>query len=407
MIDVVIAGGGPAGLCAAAATARAGLATLVVERNAAIAVPVRTSGGSWIDELTALGVPARFFVPMHRIRVIAPHAEATFDYREARMCVLDVRAFFQWLAQTAIATGARIQLRTRADSLLERDGRVAGLRVRQPDGRMAEIPASAVIDATGYTSTLARRRHLHQGFEAFGIGAELDLYAPNWIADEAALIVGRNVAPYGYAWVLPYGGGRVRLGVGIGRPHCGADPDQYLAHVCERVPALAPLRHASPIEAHAGVVPIAPPRTVALVSDRLVVAGDAAGQASALVGEGIRYAMHAGRLAADAIVAAHSRGDVSARTLAGYPDAWRKRERNLRFAFEIYRRIVAFDDADWDREIAQLDRLSPEQFVQGLKGDFTLRWLIAIAPRYAGMLVPPRLRKGAGRVADRITELRS
>src|SRR5512138_1704684 len=110
MLDVVIAGGGPAGLSAAAVTARAGLATLVVERNAAIGVPVRTSGASWIDELAALGVPPRFFVPMLRIRVIAPHAEATFDYRDPQMCVLDVRAFLQWLAEEAIAAGARIRL---------------------------------------------------------------------------------------------------------------------------------------------------------------------------------------------------------------------------------------------------------------------------------------------------------
>ena len=400
--DVVIAGGGPAGLSAAAVTARAGLATLVVERNAAIGVPVRTSGASWIDELAALGVPARFFVPIHRIRVIAPHADAIFDYRDAQMCVLDVRTFLQWLAEEAIAAGARIQLGTRADSMLERADRVAGLRVRERDGRIKEIAASSVIDATGYASTLARRQRLHEGFAAFGVGAELDLYAPRWNEQEAALIVGRDVAPHGYAWVLPYGRGRVRVGVGIGRPHCAADPGDYLEHLCRRVSALAPLRDASPIESHAGVIPLAPPRAVALSSPRLIVAGDAAGQASALVGEGIRYAMHAGRLAADAVVAAHAAKDSSERRYERYSAAWRRHERNLRFAFEIYRRIVDFDDRDWDREVAQLNRLSPGEFAQGLKGDFTLRWLIAIAPRYAGMLLPLRLRKGAGRFAARV-----
>src|SRR5258705_11160099 len=98
---VIGAGGGPAGWGAAAVTARAGLATLVLERNAGIGVPVRTSGGSWIDELAALGVPARFFVPMYRIRVIGPHPEALLDYHSPRMSVLDCRSFLRWLHSRA------------------------------------------------------------------------------------------------------------------------------------------------------------------------------------------------------------------------------------------------------------------------------------------------------------------
>ena len=392
MPDVLIAGGGPAGLSVAIKTASAGLETVVVERNAAIGIPLRTSGGSWIDELGALGVPARFFVPMRRIRVIGPNAEAVFDYREPMMCVLDVRAFYQWLAERAVAAGAQIRLETRVVDILRSERRTAGMRIRLPNGAHVDLDARIVVDATGHPSTLARRDGLHQGFEHFGVGVEWDLYAPQFDPHEALLIIGNRFAPNGYAWAFPYGDGRVRLGVGVARPISDENPHPYLEAICQRVPALAALRRASPIEAHLGLIPLAPPKRFPLVHDGLVVVGDAAGQASALVGEGIRFAMYAGRAAADAIVAACAAGDTSDAALAGYPRAWGRRERNLRFAWEIYRRIIVFADTDWDREIDQLNRLTPEQFGQGLKGDFTLGWLMTVVPRYAGMLVPGRFR---------------
>jgi digeranylgeranylglycerophospholipid reductase len=395
--DVIVAGGGPAGLSTAARTAAAGLSTLVVERNPAIGIPLRTSGASWIDELDALGVPARFHVPMRRIRVVGPSVEATFDYRAPRMCVLDVRAFYQWLAACALDAGAALRLGTRVEATLDAGGRAAGVTVRTPGGRHAALSARVVVDATGYPSVLARKCGLHDGFAAFGVGAELDLYAPRHDPHEAILIVGRDFAPHGYAWAFPCGDGRVRLGVGIGRPHGDANPAAFLAELRARLPALAQLVGASAIESHTGVVPLCAPRAVPLARAGLVVAGDAAGQASALVGEGIRFAVQAGRLAGDAIAAACAGGGFSDGALAGYDAAWRRRERNLRFAFEIYRKIVTFDDADWDREVAQLGRLTPEQFAQGLMGDFTLRWLIAVAPRYTGMLVPGRFRNGVRR----------
>jgi digeranylgeranylglycerophospholipid reductase len=399
MPDVIIAGGGPAGLAAARETAAAGLSTLVVERSAAIGIPLHTSGGSWIDELTALGVPPRYYVPIRHIRVIGPRSEARFDYTEPRMCVLDVRGFYQWLAERAIDAGAQIRLETRADAVIGRAGVTAGLRVRTRTGRFEDLTARVVVDATGYPSVLARRERLHEGFEGFGVGAEVDLYAPRFPADEALLIVGSGVAPCGYAWAFPYGAGRVRLGVGAGRPHTDADPHRLLEAIRARVPALGLLTATSPVEYHVGLIPLVAPRTVRLVRNRLLVVGDAAGQASCLVGEGIRFAMSAGRAAGAAIAAACRGSGVTDDALEAYPRAWVRRERNLRFAYQIYRRIVDYDDAAWDREIDQLVRLSPDQFAQGLKGDFTLAWLIAVIPRYAGMLVPDRFRANMRRFA--------
>ena len=399
MPDVVIAGGGPAGLCAAFETATAGLSTVVVEKSAAIGIPLRTSGASWIDELTALCVPARFFAPIQRIRVVGPRAEARFDYATPRMCVLDVRPFYQWLAERALDAGAQIRLETRAQTTLDGIGHVAGARIRTRSGRFEDLAARIVVDATGHPSALARHANLHPGFATFGVGVELDLRAPRFDPQEALLIVGRDFAPNGYAWAFPYGEGRVRLGVGVGRPQSDADPHVYLDAIRTRVPALGALADAGPLEYHVGLIPLASPRSVPLVSNRLVVVGDAAGQASSLVGEGIRYAMHAGHAAGVAIVAACRGSGVADAALDAYPRAWTRRERNLRFAYQIYRRIVGYDDALWDQEIEQLTRLSADQFAQGLKGDFTLAWLLGVVPRYAGMLVPDRFRDGVKRFA--------
>ena len=54
--DAVIAGAGPAGLSAAERLASRGCSVLVLEQNHEVGSPIRTSGGSFIDELDALGI---------------------------------------------------------------------------------------------------------------------------------------------------------------------------------------------------------------------------------------------------------------------------------------------------------------------------------------------------------------
>jgi digeranylgeranylglycerophospholipid reductase len=249
--DIVIAGGGPAGLAAAEVAAGRGISVVVLEQNHEIGSPIRTSGGSFIDELQALGIPARLYHPISRLRFCTPHNAATYHYSTPRLCVIDVRGVFQFLAGRAIDAGAEIRLATQAVGPLIKDGFVRGVRTAAVD-----LEAGVVIDATGYRSTLLKQAGLDPGIRRFGVGAEYDLYAPQCDESEALLIAGSDFAPSGYAWVFPWGRHRVRVGVGIIHPDSRENPGGYLDRLLSNLDRFGVnLKGAQPVEHHAGLIP--------------------------------------------------------------------------------------------------------------------------------------------------------
>lgn len=385
--DVLIVGGGPAGLAAAEVAAKQGARTLVLERQNEIGYPVHTSGGSWISDMRALKVPEHLYHPVQKIYFISPQREISLYYEQAVCCVIDVRGFYQHLAGRAVAAGARIQVRHTVEQTLLENGRVQGVTAKTHTGERVTLTAPVTIDASGFARHIGVRTEMGSAFRRYGYGAEYDLYAPNYPQDELYLILGNQFAPRGYAWAFPRGNGRVRLGVGVLHPDCDDDARIYLDRIIHELPQFrAKFKDASPIEYHTGLFP-SEGAMERFSRDGLLLAGDAGGHGSTLVGEGIRFAIYAGQMAGQVAAEAVHASDTSAKFLGRFDKQWRARfGREMDISYMINKRIATYTDEQWDGALDLLKRLTPAQAASTLRGDYSAGLLMGILARNPGLV---------------------
>lgn len=385
--DVLIVGGGPAGLAAAEAAAKQGARALVLERQNEIGYPVHTSGGSWISDMRALGIPEHLYHPVQKIYFVSPRREVPLYYEQAVCCVMDVRGVYQHLAGRAVAAGASIRVRHTVEQTLIEDGRVYGVTAKTHMGERITVNAPVTIDASGMARHIGVRTEMGPAFRRYGFGAEYDLYAPHYPQDELYLIMGSQYAPRGYAWAFPRGNGRVRLGVGVLHPDSDDDARVYLERIMQELPQFAgKFKNASPIEYHTGLFPSEGPLE-RFSRDGLLLAGDAGGHGSTLVGEGIRFAVYAGQMAGQVAAEAVKSGDSSEKFLSRFDRQWRARfGRDMDISYLINKHIAQYSDEQWDNALDLMKRLTPAQMAQSLRGDYTAGLVMGILARNPGLV---------------------
>ncbi|MCZ7429314.1 geranylgeranyl reductase family protein [Micromonospora sp. WMMA1949] len=296
--DLVVVGGGPAGLSAAHAAARAGVRTLVVER--ATHPRYKTCGGGLIG--TSLAEAAdRVEVPAHdrvdRVTFTRDGRRA-FTRRHPAPLVTMIRReeFDDRLRAAAVAAGARVREGV-AVRAVEQD--TDEVRLRLAGGET--VRARAVIGADGSSGVTAR--HVGVRFRQVDLGLELELPVEGAERERwrGRVLLDWGPLPGSYAWVFPKGD-RLTVGVISAR----GDGDRTRAYLRDFTARLG-LSGVTP-EHDSGHLTRCRTGDSPLRHGRVLVAGDAAGLLEPWSREGISYALRSGRLAGEAVAA----GDLHA-----------------------------------------------------------------------------------------------
>lgn len=398
-VDVLIVGGGPAGLATAELAAPGG-SVLLVHKDAEIGRPVRTSGGSWLSDVVRLELPTDLYHTMDSLVFAGPTRSASFEFSRNKPVVLDVTAAYKYLCTLAEKAGARIELSTKlTDVYPDNDRYICELEYKRAVRR---VSARYVVDASGFQRVVLRRTDIDKKPTRYGIGAEGEFEDLSSHRNRAVLFVGSRYAPSGYGWVFPTTQGTVRVGVGLTRPDVQAAPGKLLDDFLNSAAASdLEIRTGRCVDEHGGVVPAIGPSNH-VVHGGIIAVGDSAGQVLPIVGEGIRFCIEAGRKAGSALQAALREPTSARNRLNDYEQWWlRAHYRQFQLAQKINLHITDFQDEDWDSGIGRLAMLDGEMLSTLLRVD-PIPWALT---RYLSRHPLTALRYIGSRTSRRIARI--
>ena len=348
--DVVVVGGGPAGLVAARELASAGFSVRVVEEHDVIGAPVHCTGVLGLDAFAELGLSRRAIVgTADAARFISPNGTTVVIRAErVRAAIVDRAIFDRGLAEAAVAAGATIYTGVRVVGV---ERAKTSVTIRTVD---ADLEARAAILACGASYRFNR---------ALGLGvpdvlvhsAQLEVPFPP--LDELQVHFGRTIAPGGFAWVVPFvRGGTTFARVGL---LCERDAGAKFQAFASVIRSAHRIEGPWP-EPRLRALPLGPvPRTW---TDRVLAVGDAAGLVKPTTGGGIYYGLLTGHLAAGVLAEALAVDRLDGRRLKEYERRWRARLGPEIRAGLAFRGVAArLSDAAVDHlmELARVDGIVP------------------------------------------------
>jgi digeranylgeranylglycerophospholipid reductase len=313
--DIIVIGGGPAGIMAALHAAKNGSSVCLIDRKEKIGYPVRCGEGIG---LKGFGVSTSIKEEWIRCKVetlklYAPSGKSVSVKNGFNGFVIDRVKMETDMTNEAIQFGVHFLPGTEVTNS-EKNGALYTCTTSK-----GVLTAKCLILADGIESKIARfygwktslpLKDIHTC--ATAIVSDIDVNT-----DTCELFLGQQIVPGGFIWIFPRSSTSANIGLGISGKYSA--PGKPLKLLNEFLSTHFP--KATITEIHAGGVPMG--RWLRpLVKDGVMLVGDSARQMNCLNGAGINYSLFAGKAAGTIAAQSINGNSCNYKVLKRYEKIW-------------------------------------------------------------------------------------
>ena len=328
--DVIVVGAGTGGSLAAKTLVKAGLKVCMIDRKPEKEIGDKVCGdaiGKHHFNNLGLAHPSRpeREQTVEGIKVYSPDMETEVNVQGEGVhgYLVNRLLFGQRLEKEAKEAGTILMDSTVVTEPLIKNGYVIGVQTKDPNtGKTSELTAKVVVDASGHSAVLRKKLPPEFGIE-------------NNVADEDVEVCYREIReikepidepefckiyldmerfPGGYCWIFPKSSTIVNVGLGVAMKKGFPNPkDLYNEYVL----SLPLFKGSRALTGGGGLVPTRRPISP-MVGNGIIIIGDAACQVNPIHGGGIGSSMMGGIKAAEVIIEALKKGEVSREALWPY-----------------------------------------------------------------------------------------
>ncbi len=384
--DAIVVGAGTAGCLAAKTIAESGLNVCIVEKKKREEIGEKICGDALGEHhLKFLGLEkptgGELEAKIDGIKIYSPDEQTIFTIADKDFIgfLLNRRLFGQWLLKKATDKGAVLQDRMNFRTAIFEKGAVAGITAKNmKTGQVTEMRSKVVVDASGYFGMVRKQLPAEMGIDRDIANEDVEacyreirqLKQETENTRFCEIYLNQKASPGGYIWIFPKGGARVNVGIGTCMRKEGyPNPKQQLYETAFKKPIF---EGSLVLTGGSWFDPVRRPLDN-MVSNGVMLTGDAASLVNPIHGGGIGPSMLSGYFAGQQIVETLSKGEPTKEALWGYNKRYIETYGKKQGTLDIFKMfLLSCSDEDLNYGMAEKLMTEDDVLKAGMGDDFHL-----------------------------------